>query len=153
VPQRELQRPLPAFGALRGEGRLAEQHPQAAFGDHPGDGVHGEVVAGEAGDARTDHLGAGEPRPQLDVRRREAGPARPDDVVEPLLGGEVPGEAAQRDHRRVRVTVGQAGQGDLAGGTDALGGGQNRGLGGGRDRLDGAVAHDDRGVPREPITS
>ncbi|CAM5745145.1 hypothetical protein SAFG77S_12474 [Streptomyces afghaniensis] len=107
-------------------------------------------MVGEAGDTGADHLGAGEPRPQLDVFLREVGLHGPDDVVEPLLCRQVLGEAAQRDHRRVRVTVDQTGQGDLAAGVEALGGGQVRGPGGGRHGLDDPVPYDDRGVLLEP---
>lgn len=107
-------------------------------------------MVGEAGDAAADHLGAGEPRPQLHVPFGEVGLDGPDDVVEPLLGGQVLGDTAQRDHRRVCMAVDQAGHRDLAAPVDALGRGELLDRGGGRHRLDDPVPYDDGGVLLEP---
>lgn len=126
-----------------------QQGAHAARGDHLGDRVHGEVVVGEAGDAGPDHLRAGEQRAEGDVPLGEVGLHRPDDVVEPRLGGQVLGKPAQGGHRGVGVTVDQTGQRDLPAGVDPLVGrapGDGPGVG---HLLDDPVADDDGGVLQE----
>ncbi len=135
---------------LGGEERLAELGPQPALGDHGGDGVHREVVVGEAGHPGPDHLGAGEPRPQLDVPLHEVGLDGPDHVVEPLLDGQVLGDPAQRDHRSVGVAVDQPRHRDLPASVDPLHRSSVHHLSGIRDALDDAVPYDDRRILPEP---
>lgn len=102
---------------------LPQVRAQTAFGRHGGDRVHREAVVGEAGHPATDHLGTDEPRAQLHVLRDEVRLDRPEDVVEPLLGRQILGHTAQGDHRGVGVAVDETGEGYLAVGVDALGGG------------------------------
>jgi hypothetical protein len=89
------------------------------------------------------------PRAPFDVPRGEVALDGPDHVVEPLLGGQVLGDSAQRDHGGVRVAVDQAGQGGLSARVDPLGGGQRHDVGRRGDGLDQSVAYDDRGVVPE----
>ena len=118
--EREPQRLLAPFRTLGGEEGLAEVGPDPGLGHDGGDHVHREVVVGEGRDAAADHLGAGEPGAQLDVLLGEVGLDRPDEVVEPLVGRHVLGDAAQGDHRRVGVAVDEPGHGHLPAGVDAL---------------------------------
>lgn len=141
--QREVQRRRRPLGPLRGEVRLPELGPHPAPVDDLGHGVHVEVAVREGRDARADHLGAGQPGAQHHVPPGEVGLDGPDDVVEPLLGGQVLGESAQRDHGRVRVAVDQPGEGDLAACVDAVGGGHRGPCRGGGHGVDDSAAYDD----------
>lgn len=122
---------------------LPELGPHPAPVDDLGHGVHVEVAVREGRDARADHLGAGQPGAQHHVPPGEVGLDGPDDVVEPLLGGQVLGESAQRDHGRVRVAVDQPGEGDLAACVDAVGGGHRGPCRGGGHGVDDSAAYDD----------
>ena len=124
--QRRL--PHPRGVAVAVEQRRPDRRPHAGIGDGPRGRLRLPVHVPEAGGAGAGHLGAGQPRPPVDVLGVELRLDRPDPLFQPGHQRQVAAAAAKQRHRRVGVAVDQGRDQEGAVGVDRLVAGRGRDL-------------------------